>query len=62
VNPKAILDFVKESRAEVNKVTWPDQKQTMQGTIAVVVFVIATSLFLGLTDFAIGNLLDWVLN
>ena len=61
-NLKSVIQFVQDAKAETSKISWPERKQTVAGTIAVVSFVIVTSLFLSLTDFAIGKFLDMLLN
>lgn len=53
--------FLRDAKAEVRKITWPARKQTIQATIAVVVFVAFSSVFLGLTDLLIGKILDLLL-
>jgi preprotein translocase subunit SecE len=44
------LQFSREVRAEMRKVTWPGLKETRQLTIAVFVLVVVVSLFLLLMD------------
>jgi preprotein translocase subunit SecE len=46
---------------ELKKVTWPSRKQTMGSTVVVLVLVIIISLFLGVVDFGLSSLIQWVL-
>lgn len=62
-NPlQTLSQFLREVQAEGMKVAWPDRRQTMTGTTAVVVFVIIMASFLGLTDFLISKLMNSLLN
>ncbi|MCU0531574.1 MAG: preprotein translocase subunit SecE [Syntrophales bacterium] len=62
---KQILDvvqqFLKESRAELKKVTWPTPKQAMTSTSVVIVLVVIMSLVLGLVDFGLAKIIRLVL-
>ena len=51
-----IIRYVRETRAEISKVTWPTRKETINLTIVVLVTVIAMSIFLGLFD----ALFSWI--
>ena len=44
------VQYFRNVRAEAAKVSWPSRKETTQGTIAVLVMVVAASLFLFLAD------------
>ena len=60
--PGQVARFLREVRTEGRKVSWPERPQVVQGSIAVLVFVVVTSAFLGLSDFAIGWLIDKLLS
>lgn len=45
-----VLDFVRESRAELKKVTWPTKKQVWYSTLVVVVMTCIVGLYLGAVD------------
>ena len=45
-----VLDFIRESRAELKKVTWPTKKQVWYSTIVVVVLTVIVGGYLGLVD------------
>ena len=45
-----VLDYIRESRAELKKVTWPTRQQTWYSTIVVIVVTFMVSAYLGLVD------------
>lgn len=57
---KSILDkglqFLREVKVELKKVTWPTRKQTIGSTIVVIVLVMIISLFLGVVDIGLSSL------
>jgi preprotein translocase subunit SecE len=55
------LQFLREVRVELRKVTWPSRKQTLGSTAVVIILVIIISLFLGLVDFGLSNLIRVIL-
>lgn len=54
-----LINFLKEARAELVKVTWPTRKELMESTVLVIVSVIAVSIFIGAVDFVFNQLLQW---
>jgi preprotein translocase subunit SecE len=55
------LQFLREVRVELKKVTWPSRKQTLGATAVVIILVMIISLFLGLVDFGLSNLVRVIL-
>ena len=55
------LQFLREVRVELRKVTWPSRKQTLGSTAVVIILVIIISLFLGMVDFGLSNLIRVIL-
>ena len=55
------MQFLREVKIELKKVTWPTRKQTMGSTVVVVVLVVIISLFLGLVDMGLSSLMRVVL-
>jgi len=55
------MQFLREVKIELKKVTWPTRKQTMGSTVVVVVLVMIFSLFLGLVDVGLSSLIRLVL-
>lgn len=58
---KEFLRFVKESKEELRKVTWPDRDEVTNFTIVVVVTVVVLSLFLWLIDTGLMALIKQVM-
>jgi preprotein translocase subunit SecE len=50
------IQFLREVKIELKKVTWPTRKQTLGSTAVVIVLVMIISVFLGLVDLSLGNL------
>ena len=55
------VEFVRQVRMEMRKVTWPSRKETTASTIAVFVMVILASLFLFAADQIMAVLVRFVL-
>jgi len=53
---KKIIDFIKEAREELKKVSWPTKEQTIRYTGIVIGFSLSAALFLGVLDllFSVG--------
>jgi preprotein translocase subunit SecE len=62
---KAVIDivgqFLRESRSELKKVTWPTPKQTLASTSVVIVVVVVVSLVLGMFDFGLTRIIRLIL-
>jgi preprotein translocase subunit SecE len=54
------VQFLREVKIELKKVTWPTRKQTLGSTAVVIVLVMIISVFLGLVDVSLGNLVQVV--
>jgi preprotein translocase subunit SecE len=55
------IQFLREVKIELKKVTWPSRKQTIGSTIVVIVLVMIISLFLGAVDLGLSSLIRVVL-
>ncbi len=55
------MQFFREVRMELKKVTWPNRKQTAGSTVVVIVLVFVLAVFLGLVDFSLSKLVQVVL-
>lgn len=53
-----IITFLKESRIELKKVTWPTRDQTLRSTLAVIIVSAAVALFLGGLDYIFQFILN----
>jgi len=58
---EAAFQFLREVRVELKKVTWPSRKQTIGSTVVVLVLVLIISLFLGVVDMGLSQLIRVVL-
>lgn len=57
---KGFLQYLRNSRAELGRVTWPTRKEVVQATEATLLFVVITALFLFVADQTLGRLLGLV--
>ncbi len=55
------IQFLREVRIELKKVTWPSRRQTAGSTAVVLVLIILIALFLGVVDFGLSSLVKLVL-
>jgi preprotein translocase subunit SecE len=55
------VQFLREVKAELKKVTWPSRKQTIGSTLVVIVVVMIISFFLGIVDIGLSSLVRMVL-
>ncbi|MEW6077028.1 MAG: preprotein translocase subunit SecE [Thermodesulfobacteriota bacterium] len=55
------VQFLREVRVELKKVTWPSRKQTIGATTVVLLLVILVSIFLGIVDFGLSSLIRLVI-
>jgi len=55
------IQFLREVKIELKKVTWPSRKQTIGSTVVVIALIILISLFLGSVDIGLSSLIRAVL-
>ena len=55
------VQFLREVKVELKKVTWPSRKETAASTVVVIIIVVIISAFLGLVDMGLSNLIRLVL-
>lgn len=53
---EATVQFLREVKTELKKVTWPSRKQTVTSTSVVLILVIIVAVFLGLVDMVLVRL------
>ena len=58
---KGLLRYLRNSRAELGRVTWPTREEVVQSTQATLVFVLVTVAFLLVVDAILGNLITAIL-
>ncbi|MFC6591235.1 preprotein translocase subunit SecE [Deinococcus lacus] len=56
-----IAEYLRESREELSRVSWPSRSDVAQGTQAVLVFLIGLTLIVYLMDLLFGTLIRAVL-
>lgn len=55
--PKQLVEFIKESYAELKKVTWLSKQDVIRATIGVFAVIIFFAIYVGIIDFLIGKLI-----
>jgi preprotein translocase subunit SecE len=55
------IQFLREVKAELKKVTWPSRQQALGSTVVVIVLVMIISFFLGIVDMGLSGLIRMVL-
>jgi preprotein translocase subunit SecE len=58
---EAAKQFLREVKTELKKVTWPSRKDTLSGTLVVLVAVFIIAIFLGVVDSGLSNLIKELL-
>jgi preprotein translocase SecE subunit len=56
-----IINFLRASWAELQRVQWPDRRQVAQATAVVLGFVAVAGAYLGLADAAAQKIVDYIL-
>lgn len=57
----AIVRYIKETRAELRKVTWPTREEATNLTIIVVAVTTAMAAFLGVVDYLFSKLFGLII-
>jgi preprotein translocase subunit SecE len=58
----AVVRYLKEVRSEMSKVIWPTREQAINLTSIVLTVMIAMGLFLGLIDYAFGQMIQLLIS
>lgn len=56
-----LVQYVKDSKNEFKKVTWPNKKEIKQHTILVITISLATAAFLGLVDYILTQVIEKII-
>ena len=56
-----LIQYLSDSRQELRKVNWPTKKQALNYTLAVIIFSLAVSLFLGLLDIGFAYIIKLII-
>lgn len=57
----SIAQAVRQVKQEVSKITWPTRKETMQGSIIVIVMSVLIALFLFFVDMIFAGIIQAIL-
>jgi preprotein translocase subunit SecE len=57
-----VVQFLREVKIELKKVTWPSRAQTIGSTAVVLILVVIISFFLGLVDMGLSSLVRLILH
>jgi preprotein translocase subunit SecE len=49
-----LADFIRETRQEINKVTWPTRRETLMTTVMIVVMALIAGVFFLAIDSGLG--------
>jgi preprotein translocase subunit SecE len=55
------VEFLRQVRQEVGKVTWPTRRETLQTTAMVFLMVILAALFFFVVDLGLGHAVRYIL-
>lgn len=55
------VQFLREVKVELKKVTWPTRKQTLGSTVVVIIIVTIIAFFLGAVDIGLSSLVRLIL-
>lgn len=55
-----VKKFFEESYSELKKVSWPPRKESIKAAYAVIVFVVIVAFFLGIVDYFLAKIVNWL--
>ena len=55
---KRLVQFFKDSYAEMKKVMWPTREEVSSNTVVVLVSTVIIAIILGLIDFVLANIIE----
>jgi len=58
---RKLIQFLKDARLELKKVSWPSRKELTGATTLVIVVSILAGLFLGILDVAFSRSILWII-
>jgi preprotein translocase subunit SecE len=56
-----LLVYFKETRAEINKVSWPTRQEALRLTLVVLAVTVFMAILLGLLDYFFAQLMGWII-
>ena len=57
-----LVQYLRNSREELRKVTWPSKEKTINSTVLVIAVSVAIAAFLGASDYGLNKLLEYLLS
>ena len=57
----SLSDFIRETRNEIAKVSWPSRKETVMTTVAIIVMALVAGVFFLGVDWVLGQVISRVL-
>jgi len=57
-----LVNYIKESRLELKKVTWPTRKEAIQHSLLVIGISVGVAAILGLADYAFSWGIEQIIN
>ena len=57
-----LVQYIKDSKSELKKVTWPSRKEVVNHTLLVIAFSLAMAIFLGAIDFGLSELVKEIIS
>jgi len=58
---RKLIQFLKDARLELKKVSWPSRKELTGATTLVIIVSILAGLFLGVLDVAFSRSILWII-
>lgn len=55
-----LVQFLKDVRFELSKVTWPSRRELLGSAVIVVIMSVIVSLFIGVVDLGFSNLVSFI--
>jgi preprotein translocase subunit SecE len=59
--PNQSREFIGEVQVELKKVTWPTERETLAGTVSVIVVVMIVAAALGFVDYLLSSVMSLIL-
>jgi preprotein translocase subunit SecE len=57
-----IIQFFREVRLEIKKISWPQRNETIASTSIVIIIVLVIGLFLGIVDVGLARIIKIILS
>lgn len=58
---KSVVRFLYEVKGELGKIIWPTTASLVESTVVVMVLVVVFSIYLGVVDFGLTQLLQYII-